>query len=110
MLQGTAAGELPDLKWGRHLVDALLEVGPAGAGMGGPVPVSFQELEAWSRATRTELPGHEALVLRELSRDYCREFNAASKPSRPRPAADEAEARKAAGESFAQLVRNIKKG
>lgn len=53
--------------------------------MSGPVPVSFSEIEAWSRVTGIEIPGYEAVQLRQLSRDYCNQHHASKNPSEPQP-------------------------
>lgn len=66
---------MPEIDWGHHLLDSLFEFGPASHGISGPVPVSFAEIEAWSRTTHTNLPGYEALQLRQLSVDYCTQYH-----------------------------------
>ena len=99
---------LPELDWGQHLVDALLEFGPSMPGASGPVPVTFGEVESWARVTRTFLPGHEALLLRQLSRDYCGEYHAASDSGRPMPMPEGSDIKGKVQNSFANLVKAAK--
>lgn len=77
--------ELPALDWGWHLIESLLEFGPAVPGPGGPEPVPWTEIDAWAKRSKTELPGHEALALRQLSKDYCRQHNDGTDPNCPVP-------------------------
>ena len=53
--------------------------------MAGPAPVSFQEIEAWARMTKTTLPGWEVLMLRQLSKDFVSQYHDSSKPDCPCP-------------------------
>ena len=69
----------------RHLVDYLLEVGPAmGTGMG-EVPVSHLELQAWQQQVGIDLQPWEVRTLRRLSRDWVVESHKASSPSATAP-------------------------
>jgi hypothetical protein len=86
-------------------VDALLEFGPSAPGMAGPVPVSFSEIEAWARVTGTDLPGHEATILRSLSRDYCAQFSASKDPKEPMPLMPGEHHRAAVARGFADLMK-----
>lgn len=102
-LKGTPEADLPELEWGKHLIGALLEFGPA---MNGPTAATFSEIESWARVTRTHLPGYEALILRKLSREYCSEYYAASDPTRPAPLVEE-EGRVVA-DGFANLIKRFR--
>lgn len=92
------------------MIDSLMEFGPCAHGMGGPVPVPFAEIEAWARVTNTELPGHEALLLRQLSRDYCEQYHKSDEPSCPAPLFDGEDSKKQAADSFRALVAEHKGG
>ena len=105
LLKGSPECELPPLDWGQHLVDALLEFGPSMPSANGPAPVTFSEIEAWARTTRTELPGYEALLLRQLSRDYCAEYHASNDSSRPMPGDDIDSARRRVANGLATLMK-----
>lgn len=56
--------------------------------MAGPIPVSFQEIESWSRATGKHVPGYEFSLLKQLSKDYVSQYRASSKPEEPIPMAE----------------------
>lgn len=86
-----------------------MEFGPSGQGMSGPVPVTFQEIEAWSRMTHTAIPTYEALLLRQLSRDYVSQYHASSKPDEPQPMmpGDEVN-REQVARGFADLIASQK--
>lgn len=71
----------PPLHDGRHLVEYLWEIGPTS----GDGPITFSEIEAWSRLTGHVLDGWEAPALRRLSAAYHSEHYAASDPKRPAP-------------------------
>lgn len=72
---------MPPIKAGLYLVDHLFTIGPS---LGGE-PVTFQEIEAWSRMTGTRLNTWEVSTLHGLSLAYVDELNAASDPVRPAP-------------------------
>lgn len=77
--------------------------------MSGPVPITFTEIEAWARITRTHVPGYEALLLRQLSRDYTSQYHASSKPGEPIPMADGEEInREQVARGFANLIKQQK--
>lgn len=95
---------LPAIKWGGHIIESLMEMGPADQG---PSPVTFREIEAWARMTRVEIPGWEALMLREMSIVYCQELAAASAPDRPEPARP-ISSREAVAEKFRAAIAQHK--
>lgn len=72
---------MPPVKAGLYLVDHLFTVGPCPAGE----PISFLEIEAWSRQTGNKLNIWEVSTLHDLSRVYVEELNAASDITRPAP-------------------------
>lgn len=76
-----SALELPEAEAGAHLVGYLLKVGPGHDG----APITFLEIEAWTRMTGTVLTAWEAGALRSLSQAYMGEYFAASDPQRPAP-------------------------
>ena len=108
MLNGTKHIELPELEWGEQLISSLMEVGPAMPGMGGPVPVTYQEIDAWSRLTNTYLPWYESTQIRQLSREYCAEAVAAKDPNRPKPKLDQNINTESVNESFRKMVNALK--
>lgn len=109
MLENSPHGELPELLWGDHLIDSLMEFGPANSGpMGGLTSVTFQEMEAWARMTKTEIPGYEAVLLKRLSQDYVAQHRISTDPQCPMPTSDEEEAKDYVGENFKALLKSQK--
>jgi len=76
---------LPDLEWGEHLLRILLKVGPGTDSGHGPVPVSWGEIDSWSRVSGFFIAGHEAEEIRILSKDYCSSFHAGQDPTEIKP-------------------------
>lgn len=71
---------------GRYLIEQFHEVGPASHGaMGGLLPVTFAEMEAWQQATAVELLPWEARLLRRLSCEYVAQYAASDAPECPAP-------------------------
>lgn len=62
--------EMPEMMGFRYLVQYLFEAGPVGNNGFGPEPLTWQEIEAWSRLTQVDLDAWEALTLRKLSDLY----------------------------------------
>lgn len=96
------------LEWGEHLIDSLSEIGFASSGMAGAIPVSYQEISAWQKLTSTEMPGYEAVQIRQLSKDYCSEYQQADKPHRPKPSEKEDDNRQQVATSFKAMVSHFK--
>ncbi len=69
----------------QYLVDYLFEVGPAGAGGFGPVPLSYQELLAWMTCMRRMLQPWEISMIRRLSIEWCAESDRAADGDCPAP-------------------------
>ena len=76
--------DLPDNPL-QYLVDWLMEAGPLGVGGMGPVPISWQELEAWKRACEVSPTAWEIRVIRDLSRDFLDQMNKSREPTCPAP-------------------------
>lgn len=85
--------EMPDLVWGRHLVDYLLEVGPVMAAGMGSAPITFTELANWQAQLGLRLSPWEVRTLRRLSLEYNSESQLATKPDREAPFASSDAAR-----------------
>lgn len=62
--------EMPERLGFEYLVHYLFEAGPVGNNGFGPEPLTWQEIEAWSRLTQVKLDAWEALTLRTLSDHY----------------------------------------
>lgn len=65
------------------VLDYLLEVGPVSAGGLGLSALSWSEIRAWSRLTRTPLTPDTARLLRHLSQVYVAALHASSDPAQP---------------------------
>lgn len=72
--------EMPEMMGFQYLVQYLFEAGPVGNNGFGPEPLSWQEIEAWSRLTQTSLDAWEALTLRKLSNDYSAQLTKSADP------------------------------
>ena len=69
-------GDLPEIHNGcRHLPEFLHEIGTAGQGVNGLVPLTFLEIEAWSRMTNVKLSPFESKALRNMSSAYASVIN-----------------------------------
>lgn len=77
--------EMPDLEWGRRLIDYLLEVGPVMATGMGSAPITFTELSNWQAQLGLQLSPWEVRTLRRLSLEYNSESQLATKPDREPP-------------------------
>lgn len=84
---------MPDLAWGRNLIDYLLEVGPVMAAGMGSAPITFTELGNWQEQLGLRLSPWEVRTLRRLSIEYNSESQAATKPDREPPFASSDAAR-----------------
>lgn len=62
---------MPELAGGEHyMLDALVEAGPALPGQMGPVPLSWQEIDAYARQTQAIDEPWEARTLIKMSAAY----------------------------------------
>ena len=64
-----------------HVIARLLEIGLTGSNGMGPTPLSWGEIDAWTRQTGTELMPWEARLLRQLSTAYISEGRRAENES-----------------------------
>ena len=71
---------MPEMTGFPYLVQYLFEAGPVGNNGFGPEPLSWQEIEAWSRLTQTSLDAWEALTIRKLSNDYSAQLTKSADP------------------------------
>lgn len=72
--------EMPEMMGFQYLVQYLFEAGPVGNNGFGPEPLTWQEIEAWSKLTQVDLDAWEALTLRKLSSDYSAQLIQSSDP------------------------------
>lgn len=84
---------MPELEWGQHLIDYLLEVGPVMAAGMGSGPITFTELSNWQAQVGLRLSPWEVRTLRRLSAEYNSESQMATKPDREPPFASSDAAR-----------------
>lgn len=77
--------EMPDLDWGKYLIDYLFEVGPVMAAGMGSAPITFTELGNWQAQLGLRLSPWEVRMLRRLSLEYNSESQLATKPDRGPP-------------------------
>jgi hypothetical protein len=101
LLAGDIEPEMPDLAWGKYLIDYLLEVGPVMAAGMGSGPITFTEIRSWRKELGLRLSPWEVRTLRRLSLEYNSESQLATKPDRdpPFPSLDTARLRNAQVES-----------
>lgn len=66
---------LPDIIEARNIHDWILELGMYSNGMNGPIPISYQEIQAWATLTGTQLMPCEVLILRNLSMEFCSQYS-----------------------------------
>jgi hypothetical protein len=57
--------------------------------------------------TNTEIPGYEAILLRNLSKEYCSEYHEGRDKARVNPGISEEERRKQNAKSFGKLVKHL---
>lgn len=88
-LAGNPLLKLPEIEY-PHLLEWLFDFGPYALGPNGIIPVSYQEIDAWSRITKIDLVEDEPEILRRLSVDYCGMFNRAKDRDCPPPYVDQA--------------------
>ncbi|MDH1700272.1 hypothetical protein [Comamonas terrigena] len=82
--------ELPELEGECYLLDVLFDVGPCMPSGMGPLPLGYEQLQAWQRQMGVELTPWEARTVQRLSRAYCGELAAAANPDAAAPgSADE---------------------
>lgn len=74
------SAEMPETVGGEWLISDLFEVGPVASGGMGISGVSWSEIEAWMRATRTQLEPWEADALHRMSGAYASAYSASQDP------------------------------
>jgi len=77
--------KFPDLLGFDHVVGFLEEVGTAVNGANGFIPVTFQELESWSRMVGIELSSWTSTTIIKMSRQYCLQSSISDDPMSPAP-------------------------
>lgn len=68
-----------------HITDRLIEIGLTEAAGMGAAPLSWREIEAWSRMRGVTLSSWEARTIRRLSADYLAESRRAESETCPPP-------------------------
>ena len=81
----TAALEPPPLLGCGHLLEWMFECGPVNEGGMGLSPLSWQDIESWSRQTGVNATGWESGVIKTLSSAYLNEYQQAKDPARLSP-------------------------
>ena len=76
--------------------------------MSGPVTVPFSEIEAWSRISKTPIPGYEAVLLHQLSRDYCAQFHKSKNPNELHPLMPDETREEAVASAFVLMCKQLK--
>lgn len=74
------SAEMPETIGGEWLISDLFELGPVASGGMGLSGVSWSEIEAWMRATRTRLEPWESRALSSLSSAYASAYSASQDP------------------------------
>jgi len=77
--------ELPEVDGAEYILAYLMEVGPVSHGGMGMAPISYQEIQAWSTLTGTNLSPWDSLMLRQLSRAYVNQYNESKDPHSQAP-------------------------
>lgn len=73
---------MPDISGGQYIMDMLSDLGLARTNM---EPLTFQEIQAWTALTDTELTPFEAATLRELSEAYVIQLGKSRQPDATAP-------------------------
>lgn len=68
-----------------YLLDYWQDLGLVSAGMAGAVPLSANDIYAWSNLSGLELTPWEFSVLRQLSQNYAVYLNKGENPDEPPP-------------------------
>jgi len=77
--------QLPEVKTDKHILDWLIELSFCDQGFSGPVPLSYQELDAWARLTNVLLTWEEARYIKMLSQEYCSQYSKSGQRDAPPP-------------------------
>jgi hypothetical protein len=69
---------LPDIETDSHILEWLLEIGIFESNGYGPSPLTYREIEAWSRMTGIMPTYEETRFIKMLSREYCSQYSKSS--------------------------------
>lgn len=104
---------LPDVGHAHYLVAHWLSTGCCQAGLGGPIPLSAAELQAWQAGSGHHLLPWEWALLRQMSIAYCAARHSGAQPDAAAPYNPERNApdepainRQAVEQNFRALFRN----
>lgn len=85
----SALANLPEVGQGSYIIAWLDEMDwHSIGGMGSPIPLSWSDIDAWARVTKTEITSDEALLLRHLSKLYVSKYSESKNPATPAPYSD----------------------
>lgn len=96
---------LPDVTFGQFWIDLMEQCGLCLYSSGIPVPLTFQEIYAWSSVAKIDLAGYEPEVMRKLSEHYVNFWAISKNPAQPDPVCDNAETTLTAFKSFVERFR-----
>ena len=94
---------LPDLSTGAYYVEMLVSAGVCLQTPSGPQPLTYQEIDSWSRVSRLQIEGHEAELLKQLSAEYCSHWYEARSPNMPDPDGSKIDT----GKAFTDLLKRL---
>jgi len=86
--------EMPEIPWGRYLLDYLWDLGPSMPGPACNVGISPPWLESWEREQGIRLSPWESRLLRRVSAEYAGEAAQATAADRPPPFAESSDAQR----------------
>lgn len=103
LLEGQEIAELPELNWGRYIIDFVFEIG-----LSTQTPIAFCEIKAWADVTKTFLPSQEAILINRLSREYCNQYHLSNNTAIQSPDSGENSSRAAAANGLAELIERFR--
>ena len=107
----TAYLTMPDAKGSQYLIEAMHEAGSGLPGQNGRMnPLTWQEIDAWMRATGAEFEWWETDAIYRLSRCYCNWLAKASDPNCPAPYTDPGaltQARQSVGDGIKRSLQRM---
>jgi len=83
--RGSDLIKLPKVETDKHILEWLFELGifePSGYG---PMPLTYREIESWSRMTGILPTWEECRFLKILSQEYCSQYGKSSDRDAPPP-------------------------
>lgn len=103
---------MPEIEEGAQVIEYLQEVGPTLPGAMGPEPVTFAEIDAWSRTTGYDPTAWEAQTIRRLSRAFVSQYAKSKETNSPAPWTGDKVDRKAVASGIDKLLgmasKNVK--